>query len=87
MVTGKRHRKTDALMAIESFNGPMRDELLNESLFIGLDEARQFVSARVADYSTARPHSSLGYKTPTAYTGTLIAPKGVTLDEALVTAG
>ena len=72
---------------IESFNGRMRDELLNESLFIDLDQARQLIGAWVTDYNTARPHSSLGYKTPAAYAGTLTAPKGVTLVEALTTAG
>jgi transposase InsO family protein len=72
---------------IESFNGRMRDEHLNESLFIDLDQARQLISAWVADYNTARPHSSLGYKTPAAYAGTLIAPKGVTSAEALAAAG
>jgi len=72
---------------IESFNGRMRDELLNESLFVDLDQARQLINAWVADYNTARPHSSLGYRTPAAYAGTLIAPKGVTLAEALAAAG
>jgi putative transposase len=72
---------------IESFNGRMRDELLNESLFMDLDHARQLIGAWIADYNTARPHSSLGYKTPVAYAGTLTAPKGVTLAEALTAAG
>jgi putative transposase len=72
---------------IESFNGRMRDELLNESLFIDLDQARQLIGAWATDYNTARPHSSLGYKTPAAYAGTLTAPKGVTLAEALTAAG
>jgi putative transposase len=72
---------------IESFNGRMRDELLNESLFIDLDQARWLIAAWVADYNTARPHSSLGYKTPAAYAGTLTAPKGVTSVEALTAAG
>jgi putative transposase len=72
---------------IESFNGRMRDELLNESLFVDLHQARQLVSVWVTDYNTARPHSSLGYKTPAAYAGTLTAPKGVTLAEALIAAG
>ncbi|HKJ60407.1 MAG TPA: IS3 family transposase [Hyphomicrobiales bacterium] len=72
---------------IESFNGRMRDELLNESLFLNLDQARQLIGAWVTDYNTARPHSSLGYKTPAAYAGTLTAPKGVTLAEALIAAG
>lgn len=72
---------------IESFNGRMRDELLNESLFVDLDQARQLIGAWTADYNTARPHSSLGYKTPAAYAGTLNAPKGVTSAEALIAAG
>ena len=72
---------------IESFNGRMRDELLNESLFMDLDQARQLIGAWIADYNTARPHSSLGYKTPAAYAGTFTAPKGVTLAEALIAAG
>jgi len=71
----------------ESFNGRMRDELLNEGLFIDLDQARQLIGAWVTDYNTARPHSSLDYKTPAAYVGTLAAPKGVTLAEALTAAG
>ena len=72
---------------IESFNGRMRDELLNESLFLDLDQARQLIGDWVIGYNTARPHSSLGYKTPAAYAGTLTAPKGVTLAKALIAAG
>jgi len=72
---------------IESFNGRMRDELLNESLFIDLDHARQLIDAWVTDYNTARPHSSLAYKTPAAYADTLTAPKGVPSVEALTAAG
>lgn len=72
---------------IESFNGRMRDELLNESLFVDLDQARRLIDDWVTDYNTARPHSSLGYKTPADYAGTLNAPKGVTLAEALTAAG
>ena len=49
---------------IEFFNGRMRDELLNESLFLDLDQARQFITVWVADYNTKRPHSSLDYRTP-----------------------
>jgi putative transposase len=77
----------DHAIDIESFNGRMRDELLNESLFIDLDQARQLIDAWVTDYNTARPHSSLGYQTLAAYAGTLIAPKGVTSAEALTAAG
>lgn len=57
----------------ESFNGRMCDELLNESLFFGIDHARQKLREWVADYNTARPHSSLGYKTPAAYAAHLAA--------------
>ena len=45
----------------------MRDELLNESPFLDLDHTRRLIGAWVTDYNTARPHSSLGYKTPAAY--------------------
>ena len=38
-----------------------------QSLFLDLDQAGQIIAAWVADYNTARPHSSLGYKTPAAY--------------------
>jgi putative transposase len=58
---------------IESFNGRMRDELLNESLFFDLDSARAMIAAWVADYNLARPHSSLGYLTPAAYAANLTA--------------
>ena len=57
----------------ESFNGRMRDELLNESLFFGLDHARSAIADWVEDFNTARPHSSLGYQTPAAYAAVLTA--------------
>ncbi len=52
---------------IESFNGRMRDELLNEALFFGLEHARETIAAWVADYNTERPHSALGYLAPAAF--------------------
>ena len=58
---------------VESFNGRMRDELLNESLFFGIDHARNAIAEWVEDYNTARPHSSLGYQTPAAYATKLTA--------------
>lgn len=57
----------------ESFNGRMRDELLNESLFFGLDHARTKLADWVDDYNEQRPHSALGYLTPAAYAATLNA--------------
>lgn len=58
---------------VESFNGRMRDERLNETLFFGLDHARQKLAAWAEDYSTQRPHSSIGYQTPAAHAGLLVA--------------
>ena len=52
---------------VESFNGRMRDELLNETLFMSTAHAREAVAAWADDYNTARPHSSLGYATAAAY--------------------
>jgi putative transposase len=57
----------------ESFNGKMRDELLNESLFFGLDHARSKISAWADDYNERRPHSSLGYVPPAVYAANLTA--------------
>ncbi|MBO0132237.1 IS3 family transposase [Agrobacterium burrii] len=58
---------------VESFNGRMRDELLNESLFFGLDHARSAIAEWADDYNHYRPHSSLGYKTPADFAGTIAA--------------
>jgi len=57
----------------ESFNGRMRDELLNETLFLGLRHARAKVASWTTDYNTERPHSALGYLTPAAQAALLSA--------------
>jgi putative transposase len=57
----------------ESFNGRMRDELLNESLFLGLNHARTKIANWVEDFNQRRPHSALGYLTPKAYAANLSA--------------
>ena len=49
---------------IESFNGSLRDELLNEELFDTLDDARRKLALWRYDYNNVRPHSSLGNRTP-----------------------
>ena len=56
---------------IESFNGRLRDELLNETLFSSLNQARSQLANWREDYNTSRPHSALGWKTPTEYATTL----------------
>lgn len=48
----------------EAFNGRMRDELLNETLFRDLDHARSALTRWVVDYNDHRPHLALGYLTP-----------------------
>ncbi|MDQ1231542.1 putative transposase [Sphingomonas sp. SORGH_AS 879] len=52
---------------VESFNGRMRDELLNETLFFTIGQARSILARWVDDYNNERPHSSLGYATPAAF--------------------
>ena len=52
---------------IESFNGRLRDELLNETLFTSLAHARQMLATFQDDYNTVRPHSGLGNLPPAAY--------------------
>ena len=49
---------------IESFNGKLRDECLNEHWFTSLAEAQAIVEAWRVDYNTFRPHSALGNRTP-----------------------
>jgi len=52
---------------VESFNGRLRDELLNETLFTSLAHARVALTAWRNDYNTVRPHSATGNKPPTIY--------------------
>jgi len=52
---------------IESFNGRLRDELLNGELFMGLPDARQKLEAWRRDYNQNRPHSSMGDLTPVEF--------------------
>jgi transposase InsO family protein len=55
----------------ESFNGRMRDEFLNETLFLSLHHARTAIAAWAQDYNQQRPHSALGYATPAAFAAEL----------------
>lgn len=48
----------------ESFNGKLRDELLNGEIFYTLNEAKIVIEAWRRHYNTVRPHSSLGYRPP-----------------------
>jgi putative transposase len=52
---------------VESFNGRLRDECLNEHLFSNLNEARHIIEAWRIDYNTNRPHTSLNGLTPSEF--------------------
>jgi transposase InsO family protein len=52
---------------VESFNGKLRDELLNGELFLSLAEACWVIDRWRLDYNHRRLHSSLGYQTPAAF--------------------
>ena len=52
---------------IESFNSRLRDECLNEHVFLSLTEARQTIEAWRYDYNHLRPHGSLGALTPNEF--------------------
>jgi transposase InsO family protein len=49
---------------LESFNGKLRDELLNVEIFDTLLEAKVLIERWRAEYNQVRPHSSLGYRPP-----------------------
>ena len=49
---------------VESFNGKLRDELLNREIFYTLTEAEVLLERWRIHYNTKRPHSSLGYRPP-----------------------
>ncbi|MDZ4722642.1 MAG: transposase, partial [candidate division Zixibacteria bacterium] len=49
---------------VESFNGKLRDELLNGEIFYTLAEAQVLIERWRKHYNQRRPHSSLGYRTP-----------------------
>ena len=52
---------------IESFNGKFRDECLNEHWFLSMRHARQVIAQWREEYNQERPHSSLGYLTPSHF--------------------
>ena len=52
---------------IESFNGRLRQECLNQNWFTSLADARQLIEAWREDYNQLRPHSSLDHRTPNEF--------------------
>ena len=67
---------------IESFNGKLRDEILNREVFYSVKEAKVIVEDWRLDYNDHRPHSSLGYMTPAAYATSCNLPGSAALRQA-----
>ena len=68
----------------ESFNGKLRDELLNREIFDSLFEAKVLVERWRKEYNQIRPHSSLGYRPPAPKA---IYPKIQQFDKSFVNLG
>jgi len=58
---------------IESFNGKLRDEVLNREVFYSVKEAKVLVEDWRLEYNNHRPHSGLGYMTPAGFAASCIA--------------
>ena len=58
---------------VESFNGKLRDELLNRELFLSVPEARYVSDEWRMEYNHRRPHSGIGWQTPAAFAATQAA--------------
>ena len=63
---------------VESFNGKLRDELLNRELFLSFEEARWVIDRWRLDYNHHRIHSALDYQTPAAYAAGCVLPASAT---------
>ena len=53
---------------IESFNGKLRDELLNREVFYTFEEVQVLTERWRQEYNHVRPHSALGYRSPVTET-------------------
>ncbi len=68
---------------VESFNGKLRDELLDREIFYTLPEARIVIERWRREYNTVRPHSALGYRPPAPQAVTLTPISGLIMSPAL----
>jgi hypothetical protein len=64
---------------VESFNGKLRDELLNGEIFYTLLEAKVLIERWRQHYNRVRPHSSLGYRPPAPEAIAVPAMIGITI--------
>ena len=69
---------------IESFNGKLRDEKLNDTLFSTLHQARVELATWRNDYNHHRPHSGLGWLTPAEFAKTATSAQAKATDAALL---
>lgn len=67
---------------IESFNGRLRNEFLNETLFSSLSQARAGLTIWQADYNGSRPHLQLGWQTPVEFASTFNPRRALALRNA-----
>jgi putative transposase len=73
---------------VESFNGRLRDECLNQHTFLSLEHAEAIVEDWRQDYNQVRPHSSLGGRSPEEYASELtdsVPPLGAELKDPVPT--
>ena len=61
---------------VESLNGRLRDEFLNETLFTSLMQARLALEEWRRDYNHVRPHSRIGWQAPAVYAATFSPQSG-----------
>jgi putative transposase len=69
----------------ESFNGKLRDEVLNGEIFYTLREAQVIIEGWRQEYNTFRPHSSLGYRPPAPEV--VLSPADRTIEPWLISKG
>jgi len=69
---------------IESFNGKLRDEKLNDTLFSTLHQVRVELATWRNDYNQHRPHSGLGWLTPSEFAKTAAPAQAMAMDAAIL---
>jgi len=68
---------------VESFNGKLRDELLDREIFYTLTEAQILIERWRREYNTVRPHSALGYRPPAPAAISPVSLNGLIMSPAL----
>lgn len=66
---------------IESFNGRVREECLNQSYFTSLEDARERVETWRVEYNEVRPHGALGYLAPKEFAASKVKHKSAPSDQ------